>query len=203
MSSKKVELANWVIKQTLKIGANQAAVSTSNQRQVEIEFRDKKLEKLKESTQNSLSLQIYYDNKYSSHTTNDLRKETLGKFVEEAVAATKYLTKDQYRELPDAKYYPKKTDGDLQLMDKSYEKVESSSRVQTAKEIEEIAMAQSDKIISTISWYTDSYSETARVHSNGFEGETKRTRFGAGAEVTVKDGETGRPSDWFWASRRH
>ncbi len=202
MSSKKVELANWVIGKTLKNGADQATVSTSNQRQVDIEFRDKKLEKLKESTQNSLTLQIYSDYKYSSHTTNDLRKETLGKFIEEAVAATKYLTQDKYRQLPDSKYYPKKSDDDLKLIDKSYNDVESSSRVQTAKNTEDIAMAQSDKIISVTAGYTDIYHESALVNSNGFEGETKGTQFWAGAEVYVKDGETGRPSDWYWGGVR-
>ena len=35
-------------------------------REVEIEFRDNKLEKLSESTQNSLSLDIYSSHRYSS-----------------------------------------------------------------------------------------------------------------------------------------
>lgn len=200
--NEKIELANWVIKQTLKQGANEAAVSMSNQRQVDVEFRDKKLDKLKESTQNSLTLDIYYDHRFSSHSTNDLKKETLEKFIKEAVAATKYLAKDKYRELPDPKYYPQKTTKDLKLLDKTYEKVQSESRVQTAKEIEEIAMAESDKIISTTSGYSDIYYETVRVHSNGFTGETKGTQFWAGAEVTVKDGEKGRPSDWYWGGSR-
>src|SRR5210317_378008 len=108
--SKKIELANWVIEKTLKAGANEAAVSMTNQRQVDIEFRDKQLDKLKESTQNSLTLQIYLNHKYSSHTTNDLKKETLESFINEAVASTKYLAEDKYRELPDKKYYPTKTD---------------------------------------------------------------------------------------------
>ena len=202
MSSEKIDLAQWAIKQTLKNGADEASVSITNQRSVDIEFRDKKLEKIKESTQNSLSLEIYYDHRYSSHSTNDLRKETLAKFIEQAVAATKYLSRDEYRALPDPKYYPKRTDGDLKLVDKSYENVESTSRVKVAKEIEAVAMAQSDKIISSTSGYSDVYYETARAHSNGFSGESKGTLFFAGAEVTVRDGDKGRPSDWYWSSAR-
>ena len=202
MSSEKIKLANWVIENTLKHGANEAAVSTTKQRQVDIEFRDKKLDKLKESTQNSLTLQVYYDHKFSSHTTNDLKKETLKKFIEEAVASTKYLAQDKYRALPNSKYYPKKTDIDLKLLDKEYENVKPDFRINTAKEIEEIAMAQSDQIISTTAGYSDTYYETTKVHSNGFTGETKSTQFWAGAEVTVKDGEKGRPSDWYWGGAR-
>jgi len=202
MSSEKVELANWVIKETKNCGANEAAVSISKQRQIDISFRDKKLENLKESTQNSLTLQVYADKKFSSHTTNDLKKETLTKFIEEAVASTKYLAKDEYRTLPDSKYYPRDFNKDLKLLDKKYDKVNSDERIQMAKEIEEIAMAQSDQIISSTTGYSDTFYETAKVHSNGFIGETKGTRFWAGAEVTVKDGEKGRPSDWYWGGTR-
>ena len=80
-TKKKLDLAGWAIKSTLKAGADEASASITNQRSVDIEFRDKKLEKLSESTQNSLTLQIYSDHRFSSHTTNDLRKESLEKFI--------------------------------------------------------------------------------------------------------------------------
>lgn len=191
--NKRLDLANWVVKQTLKNGANEASASISNRRRVEIEFRDKKIEKLKESTQNSLTLQIYYDHRYSSHSTNDLRKETMGRFIEEAVAATKYLTQDEYRALPDPKYYPKNVSRDLDILDNSYSEVQSEDRVKIAKDIEAAAMEESDKIISSTSGYSDVNYQTTKVHSNGFSGETEGTTFYAGAEVTVKDGESGRP----------
>ena len=199
----KLEIANWAMKETIKEGANEASASISNQRQVDIEFRDKKLEKLSESTQNSLTLDIYSDSRYSSHSTNDLRKESLGKFIKEAVSTTKYLTPDEYRALPDTKYYPDKTSVDLKLKDQSYMNVESSERVSMAREIESAAMEVSDKIISSTAGYGDVYYETARVHSNGFTGESQGTMFFAGAEVTVRDGESGRPSDWYWGRTRY
>ncbi len=199
----KLEIASWAMKQTLKEGADEASASIVNQRQVDIEFRDKKLEKLSESTQNALTLEIYSDFRYSNHSTNDLRKESLEKFVKEAVSTTKYLTQDNYRALPDAKYYPEKTSGDLKLKDQSYPKIEPSERVVMAREIESAAMGISDKIISTTAGYSDIYYETARVHSNGFSGESQGTMFFAGAEVTVRDGESGRPSDWYWGSTRY
>jgi len=40
------------------------------------------------------------------------------------------------------------------------------------------------------------------VNSNGMEGESESTSFSAGAEVTVKDGESGRPDDWYYATTR-
>ena len=200
--NKKVDIAQWVVEQTLKEGANEASVNISNSRNVSIDFRDKKIEELKESTENSLSLEIYTNHRYSSHSTNDLRKSTLKKFISEAVAATKYLTEDEFRSLPDPKYYPKKSNTNLELIDSSYKDVDSGERVKIAQEIEAAAMEVSDKIISTTSGYSDTSYQTVKVHSNGFSGESEGTQFWAGASVTVRDGETGRPSDWYWSGAR-
>lgn len=199
----RLELAEWILKESKKNGANEAAVSIYNSRNVEIEYRDKKLDKLQESTQNSLSLQIYTDKKYSSHSTNDFRKDTLEKFIDEAVASTKYLTVDEFRTLPDPKYYPKGKPQDMDLFDDTYPKVETADRVKIASQIEETAMAQSDQIISVTSGYSDSFYESLRMHSNGFTGFSRGTVFSAGAEVTVKDKEGGRPEDWNYATVRY
>jgi len=198
----RIDLAKWTMGLVLKNGADQVSVSLSNQREIEIEIRDKKLEKLKESTRNSLNLSIYAQNRYSGHSTNDLRKSALETFISEAVSATKYLAKDEHRSLPDPKYYPKTMDQELGILDKSYEKIESADRVQFAKEIEAAANAQSDQIISTTAGYNDTYSESILAHSNGFLGERVSTYFSAGAETTVKDKEGGRPEDWYWGSVR-
>ncbi len=198
----RLEFAKWTMDRALKSGANQAAVVISYARDIEVEYRDKRLEKLQESTSSSLSLQIYAQNRYSAHSTNDLRKDAVEKFVADAVAMTKYLTEDPYRSLVDPKYYPTGPKMDLKIRDAAYEKVESAERIKMAAAIEAAALAQSDQIISVTSGYNDSHYETVRVHSNGFAGESEGTVFSAGAEVTVKDGESGRPEDWFYASTR-
>ena len=199
----RLELAKWAMKFALKSGADQVSVGLFNQREVSIEYRDKRMEELKESTQNSLNADIYADQKYSSHSTNDLRKDSLEKFLSEAIAATKYLAKDEYRVLTDPKYYPGGKRADIQIYDPAYHDVESSTRVKMVEEIESVAMDQSDDIISVSSWYEDTYTQTCMVNSNGFEGQAAGTRFGAGAEVTVRDGDEGRPADYFWASTRY
>jgi len=198
----RLELAQWAIERALKNGADQAAVTIWNQRDIEIQCREKKLEKLTESTQNSLTINVYADQKYSANSTNDLRKDSLNTFIEEAVASTKYLNKDEYRSLPDPKFYPEGKLTDLKVLDKSYEKLESEERVRMAMKIEEIALAQSDKLISVTAGYSDSFGDSVKVHSNGFIGESTSTIFSAGAEATVRDENGGRPEDWAYATVR-
>ncbi|MBP1678919.1 MAG: modulator protein [Bacteroidetes bacterium] len=196
------DLAHWAVDRALKAGADQAAVGLNFARRIEVEFRDKKLDKLQEATENGLYLQVYVQQRYSGQSTNDLKRESLERFIQDAVASTKYLTKDEFRSLPDPKYYPSPSQRQLKLLDESYPKIETSERVKMASAIEAAAMAQSDQIISTTAGYNDSHSEEVRVHSNGFEGAEESTVFSAGAEVTVKDGESGRPEDWFYATTR-
>lgn len=196
------DLAHWAVDRALKAGADQAAVGLNFARRIEVEFRDKKLDKLQEATENGLYLQVYVQQRYSGQSTNDLKRDSLERFIQDAVASTKYLTKDEFRSLPDPKYYPSPSQRQLKLVDESYPKIETSERVRMASAIEAAAMAQSDQIISSTAGYSDSHSEEVRVHSNGFEGAEESTVFSAGAEVTVKDGESGRPEDWFYATTR-
>jgi PmbA protein len=198
----RLELAHWVVTQAKKAGADDAAVNIVNQRDIDVEYRDNKLDKLKDSTQNSLSLSIYANQKYSSHSTNDLKKETLSKFIDEAVAMTKYLSEDPYRLLPDPKYYEGQQNIDLELVDPAYGKVNSETRVKIAKEIQDITLGLSDKIITCTAYYSDSSYDTVKVHSNGFEGTRQGTSFTGGVDVTVKDGDKGRPNDWDWRTVR-
>jgi PmbA protein len=114
---------------------------------------------------------------------------------------TKYLSQDPFRSLPDPKYYELQKKVDLQIYDPDYEKVTPEQRVKIAAEIEKIASSQSDKIISCTAGYSDTFFESTKVHSNGFEGENRGTVFSAGAEVTVQD-EKSRPEDWDWRTVR-
>ncbi len=53
------DLAHWAVDRALKAGADQAAVGLNFARRIEVEFRDKKLDKLQEATENGLYLQVY------------------------------------------------------------------------------------------------------------------------------------------------
>ncbi len=202
-NKEKLEMAHWAVAQAKKHGADEVAISISNSRDIEIEYRDKKIETLKESSQNSLSLTIYTDHKFSNHTTNDIRKESLAPFISEAVAMTKYLSSDQFRELGNPKFYEGRSTADLKLRDPNYESMTSKKRVEVARQIEDAAQSVSDKIISCTGGYGDTYSESIKVLSNGFEGERTTTVFYAGSQATIDDGNGGRPQDWYYGVTRN
>ncbi len=63
----------------------------------DIEIRDQKIDSLKESNQSGLSISLYVDKKYSAHSTNRMKKEELFRFVDEALAATRFLAEDEFQ----------------------------------------------------------------------------------------------------------
>ncbi|MBN1251879.1 MAG: TldD/PmbA family protein [Bacteroidales bacterium] len=197
----KEALAQYIIDLAKKNGANQIAINLSEENGVDIQYRDSEIEQLQESQQSSLSIQIYVDNKYSSHSTNDLKKESLKKFIEQAVKSTKFLSEDKYRKLPDSKLYAKNLDLDLKLLDADYHKLSAEERIERIKEIYELALSKSDKIISTASNFSDVIFSSLKVHSNGFVGFKEATLFSLASEVTIKDGDS-RPEGWFAAQTR-
>lgn len=201
IQSKHKELAKYAVSIATKNGANQASVSLTNQRRIKISHRKKRIEEISESTENSLFIEIYTNKRYSAHRTNDLNKQRLEKFIKEAVAATKYLSEDEFRSLPEPEYYPKDTNTDLNLYDDYYTSVKSTDRLQIAKQIEDLALGKNDKIISVNASYSDTLYSNYRIHSNGFEAGRDSTSFTVGASVTMKDDDA-RPADWSYATTR-
>jgi len=198
----RLELARWAVKLAKKHGADDVGVDVNYSRDIEISFLDKKLDQLNESTTNSMSLSIFAGGKYSAHTTNDLHKERLGKFIEEAIAMTKYLGQDPHRSLPDPKYYDGQKELDLKLADPAYAGVSSETRVKLAKEVGEAVYDFGKNIITVTSEYGDSHYGAVKMHSNGFEGLREGTTFYDGAMVTIDDGAGGRPAEYGYCQKR-
>jgi len=68
--NKKVELAQWASKYATANGAKEVSVSVYDSKESEVEVRKQKIEKIQESIQSELSLKVYVNGKYSTHSKN-------------------------------------------------------------------------------------------------------------------------------------
>lgn len=200
-NKERMELAQWASNFAIKKGATESAVAISRSRSVQVEVREQKLETIRESTENSLWLQIYRNNKYSGHSTNNLNKRQLETFISEAVEATQYLSPDEDRVLPDPSLYPVDMSKDLKLVDPGHANVTPEFRVQTSMETEQLLRQGHPDILSATARFNDNTGEGVRVHSNGFAGEWASTFFGTSASVSIMDAGA-RPLGSFWAGQR-
>lgn len=198
-------IAEWAVEYALKSGASEVTANVNGDKSLEIVLVDDTIEKLQESNQKSLTINLYCNNRYSSHSTNDLREESMKKFIEEAVKMTNYLAKDEARSLPDRKYYPDKNllSRDLELNDSTFNTVEFENKLDLLKNVYGSIKGKSDKIINVTSYYYDSLSKGVLVHSNGFSGETESTYYSVYASVAANDPNGGKPSSGEGCSVRH
>jgi PmbA protein len=200
MNKELYDLADWSIKTAKSSGADDSRVRISSQRLVEISYRNRKPENIKEASTRGLSIEIYVNGRYSAQSTSDLRKSAVKDFISNAVRTTKLLAQDPYRTLPDPKYYKGRADRDLGLVDPEYKNFSPEDRHRMVKEIEESCIEKGgDKVISVTAEEQDSYVEEVFMASNGFEGYSEATVYVAGASMTARDEGSRRPSDYSFA----
>ncbi len=196
-TKEKYELADLVKDHALKSGATEVSVAINDSRSSNIDIRDQKIDKLTESVRNSLTVELYVDRKYSAHSTSRLKKEELFRFVDEAIAATRYLAEDEFRSLPEPELYYKGGGADLKLIDTSLDGVDARTKIELATKVHDEAYKKDEKVISVTASYSDRISNRVMVTSNGFRGESAGSSVGLSAEVSVK-GDTGRPMDYWY-----
>ena len=192
----KYKLAKWAMQHALDSGADEASVIISESRSSNVDVREQKIDTLQEAIQSSLSVRLFVENKYSSHKTNRLDKNELARFIEQAIAGTKFLSPDEFRSLPDSSLYYKGEEKDLKTVDQSYDQLDPATKVKLAFQVEEEAYKKDERIISVTSGYSDSTRSRLMVTSNGFEGETSSSSFRLSASVSVDGGEARPSASW-------
>jgi PmbA protein len=198
------EVARQAVDMARRQGASEAAATASRARQVEVGWRDGRLDKVSEATTRSLSLQLYLEGRYASVSTSDLRPEALARFIADAVSLTRALSPDEHRRLPEPELYAGRARVDLALKDERQTTLTADERQRFVRELEAAARAVDTKgaILSVTSGFGDTLREMYRVSSNGFEGEVRGTAFFASAEVSVRDADGRRPEESDFAVAR-
>jgi PmbA protein len=193
----KYKLANMAMEYALKNGADQVSVTISDSRNSQIEILNQKIDKLTESIRNTLSIELYVEKKYSSHSTSRLKKDDLLRFIGEAIVSTRYLAEDEFRLLPDPELYYKGDTPDLKINDSGLDGIDAKTKIDLATKIHDEAYQKDERIIAVTSSYSDNISNMVKVTSNGFKGDSSGSYVAAYVSVSVKD-EKSRPSDYWY-----
>ena len=198
-----LDLGYWVQKKAKQLGANQSALGIRQSRSVSVDYRDGKVETLKESTQQSLWIEIFSKGRYSNHSTNDLRKESLEKFIANAIDLTGFLEKDKYRKLPDPELYKGQSQVDLDLNDVGQADITGEERQNRAKELGVHLEGKDERLISVASGFSDYHSESYQLSSNGFEGHQESTSFAQSVEISLQGKGDKKPEGGRYYRARH
>jgi PmbA protein len=183
-------------------GADEAFASVSQGRNVEFEFRDGALEKVKDTTSRSLDIRVYADGRYSSHQTTDLSPDRLKSFVAEAVAITRALEPDEYRQITPPKLFAGRSSGDLDLVDASVADLSREQRLEWCEALDRVA-TDHERVISATAGVYDGTVNSALVSSNGFSGTHAQTYCWFGTGITVRDEGDKRAEDGWYVGSQH
>ena len=183
-------------------GAEEAAASLRQSRDVTFEYRDGALEKVKDTTSQNLRIRVYAAGRYSSHQTTDLNPERLKRFVSEAVAITRALEPDEFRKITPEEMFQNRPEVDLDLVDPAVAEISRDQRLAWCEAIDAVA-TDHEKVISATAGVYDGSSQSASVSSNGFSGTEQSTYCWYGSNVTLMDQGDKRAEDGFFAGGKH
>ena len=183
-------------------GASDAWADAAQSRDVEFNYRDGALEKVKDTTSQLLAVQVYANGRYSSHQTTDLHPDRLAGFLEEAVAITGALEPDEQRRLTPARLFANRPDIDLDLVDSTVAALDRDQRMAWCIALDDAAR-QHERVISATSVVYDGTQTRVSVSSNGFSGVQESTYCWLGANVTLSDRGERRAADGFFAGSSH
>ncbi|HEX2139195.1 MAG TPA: TldD/PmbA family protein [Woeseiaceae bacterium] len=186
----------------LDAGADDAFAHASQSRDVEFSYRDGALEKVKDATSRSLSVELYVDGRYSSHQTTDLDPDRLRGFLAEAVAITRSLEEDPFRRITPAELYAGRADVALDLVDSAVAQLDRDRRLEWCAALD-AATRTHERVISATAGVYDGTVTSAAASSNGFTGTQESTYAWIGSNVTLKDRGERRASDGFYAGGTH
>jgi PmbA protein len=199
-----LEQARAAVALARKAGAQDARAVASSSREVVLEWRDGRLDRVRESTKQSLGVSLYVDGRFVGSRTSDLTPASLEAFVARNVAAARFLAKDPHRRLPDPARYQGPDAGNLELFDASVGSSSTESRAAVAQALEQAARSQpgADAIASVECWVMETEGASALCASNGREVSRRRSMHSRGLEVSVRDQGDRKPSDGSWCDAR-
>lgn len=195
MNEQMRDLAASALEHAKTAGADECRVSVYVDRCVEISYRERKPENIKEAARRYLSVDVFANRRYSNQSTSDLRPETLKTFITNAVAMTRMLAEDPRRNLPSPKHYEGRSDIDLEICDDAHQKLGPETRHEIVKAIESSCIEKGGvKVVSVTASMRDTAGESVMLASNGFEGYRRSTFYAVGAAMTAQDDGDRRPN---------
>jgi PmbA protein len=189
-----------MLKYALDKGCSDARISVYSNTDNSFEYRDKQLDKLQQSSEGGMNIQLYVDSRFASFSTNRLIKKELEKFISTGIETTRYLAKDEFRKLADPGRLYKGDGKGLDVFDNSIEEVSVDDKLALIKDNVNEVYKTDERIISVTSSYSDGTSSSYTIASNGFEGENATTYYNLSAEVSMKGADDARPEGYWYDS---
>lgn len=198
ITNEQKNIAQWAMDFALDNGCQQTRVSIITGTNNSFEYRNTQLDKLHQSAENKLYIELFVDGRYGSFSTNRIIKNELKTFILEGIASTRYLAQDTNRQLPGASRYYKNNGEELDLYDNAFYSITTDQKLEIAKQSVAEIYESDKRIISVSAAYDDGAGAEYMIASNGFEAMTIDSAFNLTVDVALKtNGDARAESYWF------
>lgn len=193
--------ANTIVETAKRLGASEVTAWASEGTWTDVKQRDGRIEKWQDSQSCSASAAFFVDDRYSVHSTNDLRPEALEQFIGRAIEATRHLEPDADRRLADPASMGCHDPAALDLVDATPVEIDHRAWVDAVQQSTSDAIPNNLRSAEGFVW--SGSSRQVMVTSNGFSGGSATTEFGHGADISMEDTDGRLPEAADWAVARH
>ena len=184
------DIATKALETAKSLGAQNASASIARTQELNITWREGKIENITSSGQSGLSIALFVDGRYGSYSTTDLRPESINDLIKNAINMTRLLQEDPARTLPDPERYKDRANIDLELYDTNVAAVTPNQLVKCCSELEAECQKHNELPISSISVeYGVQLYKIYKANTNGFEGDNNGTTINGSCGITMNDGE--------------
>ena len=192
------DLAQWALKLALKKGCSDARISIYSGTSNSFEYRDTQLDKLEQSSENSMNIQLFVDGRFASYSTNRMDKSELERFILQGIETARLLEKDEFRKLPDPDRYYKGDGKGLDTFDTDFAHISVDDKIALIRAANAEVYGTDDRLVSVSSGYSDGTDSSYMIASNGFEGENETTYFSISSETAMKGEGDVRPASYWY-----
>lgn len=203
MNNHKLEqLAEFAIKEGLRLGATDCAASLYIADSINTEVRLGEVEKQEGAQESGLTFTAYIGKKSVSVSSTNFRRDALTKLIRQAIEMAKATEEDQFAGLID-KHLLATTIPDLNLFDPTLAKMSSDKKIALALAAEKAARAYDPRISNSDgASFSDTSAVVVYANSLGFLGSYKSTSCGLSASVIATDeNNVLQSAGWYSGSR--
>lgn len=198
ITDKQKQIAQWALNFALDNGCSDARISIIVGTNNSFEYRNTQLDKLQQSAECKLYIELFVDKRYGTFSTNRIEQNELKTFIGEGIASTRFLAEDAFRVLPNPSRYFTGNGKDLDLFDAQYDSVSTPDKIELIQQTADEVYQKHDRVVSVTASFDDGKSSEYMIASNGFESECSDSAFSLSAEVVLKGDNGARPeSYWF------
>ncbi len=199
-SEDKIEIADWALRECLRLGAQNARVELSCIDNLTVQCEDTDVSTLQQSSGCGLVFRLFVDGRYGTCSTNRLEKGELTNLIRNGIACTRLLTPDADRTLPDpSRYYRAENlaQNEREILDLQSYKPNNPNidAVQMACQVARPVIGQDPRLIHLSTYLASRGGWQYIVDSQDFRGLLLASNSVAYATASLRDKGDSRPSD--------